>query len=132
VIEPGVLALADAHLIKDVLENLLANAWKFTSGHATARIEFGCLIGNPQAGPGESVYYVSDDGAGFNPRYLSKLFGTFQRLHGNNEFSGTGIGLASVKRIINHHGGRVWAEGEVEKGATIYFTLPAEPTPADA
>ncbi|MDB5806054.1 MAG: sensor signal transduction histidine kinase, partial [Betaproteobacteria bacterium] len=142
VIAPGITAWADPRLIHNVLDNLLGNAWKFTSNHAHARIEFGeCTTEDggaapcaPDPGPGNTdsvtasagqrVYFVRDDGAGFDMHYAAKLFGTFQRLHAHNEFAGTGIGLASVKRIITHHGGRVWAHGEVDKGATFYFSLP--------
>ncbi|MCL5958677.1 MAG: ATP-binding protein [Chloroflexi bacterium] len=97
---------------------VLGNAWKFTSRHAQARIEFGAT-----GREGRTVYYVRDDGAGFDAAYADKLFGAFQRLHGEREFPGSGIGLATVQRIISRHGGRVWAEGKVEKGATFYFTL---------
>jgi light-regulated signal transduction histidine kinase (bacteriophytochrome) len=119
VIAEQIVAQADARLIWVVLENLLGNAWKFTAKHPQARIEFGCL-----AQPDDQVaYFVRDDGAGFNMAYADKLFGAFQRLHTPAEFSGTGIGLATVQRIIHRHGGRVWAEGAVELGATFYFTL---------
>ena len=101
-----------------VVDNLIRNAWKFTSKHATARIELG-----KQQQNGETVFFVKDDGAGFDMKYADKLFLPFQRLHSIGDFEGTGIGLATVRRIIQRHGGRIWAEGEVEKGATVYFTL---------
>lgn len=108
----------DQQLLRVMFENLLGNAWKFTGKHARARIEFGMTHSGD-----ELVYFVRDDGAGFDMAYVDKLFGAFQRLHGASEFDGTGIGLATVERIIQRHGGRIWAEGEVEKGATFYFTL---------
>jgi light-regulated signal transduction histidine kinase (bacteriophytochrome) len=98
--------------------NLLNNAWKFTSKTADARIEFGTFKKDEK-----TVYYVRDNGAGFDPAYMEKMFLPFQRLHSEKEFEGTGIGLAIVERIIHRHGGTVWAEGEVGKGATVYFTL---------
>lgn len=119
VIVPDVAARADAQLLRAALENLLGNAWKFTAKHPQACIEFGALS-QSDAPP---TYFVRDDGAGFDMAYADKLFGAFQRLHTPAEFSGTGIGLATVQRIIHRHGGQVWAEGEVEKGATFYFTL---------
>jgi signal transduction histidine kinase len=122
---PGLKVQADFHLMRDVLQNLLGNAWKFTAKHPVARIELGRLQLN-----GQTVYFVRDDGAGFDMRYASKLFGTFQRLHTREEFNGTGVGLASVQRILQRHGGRIWAEAAVESGATFYFTLPDEITPA--
>lgn len=117
-IEKGVEAFADPRLLRVVLDNLLGNAWKYTSKHAQARIEFGRRHAN-----GNSAYFVRDDGAGFDPAYSERLFGPFQRLHGITEFPGSGIGLATVHRIVHRHGGRVWAEAAVEKGATFYFTL---------
>jgi light-regulated signal transduction histidine kinase (bacteriophytochrome) len=117
-IAPDLNALADPTLIKSVMENLLGNAWKFTSRHPRCMIEVGKMMQN-----GNEVFYVKDDGAGFDMKYMSKMFAPFQRLHSSTEFEGTGIGLATVNRIINKHGGRIWAEGEPEKGATIYFTL---------
>jgi signal transduction histidine kinase len=118
VTEENVAAWADVGLLRVALENLLGNAWKFTSREPEARIEFGV-----QEDAGRPVYYVRDNGAGFNQAYSDKLFGAFQRLHGQEEFEGTGIGLATVARIIHRHGGRVWAEGRVGEGATFYFTL---------
>jgi light-regulated signal transduction histidine kinase (bacteriophytochrome) len=110
---------ADKQLIRVVLENLLRNAWKFTAKHKVAHIEFG-VSSQPN---GQLAYFVRDDGAGFDMAYADKLFDAFQRLHTPAEFSGTGIGLATVQRIIHRHDGRVWGEGAVEKGASIYFTL---------
>jgi light-regulated signal transduction histidine kinase (bacteriophytochrome) len=105
-------------LLRVVLENLVGNAWKFTAHHLQASIEFGVTRQN-----GKAAYFVRDDGAGFDMAYAEKLFMAFQRLHSVTEFEGTGIGLATVQRIIHRHGGRVWAEGTVEHGATFYFTL---------
>ena len=118
VTEENVAAWADVGLIKVALENLLGNAWKFTSREPAARIEFGV-----REEGGRPVYYVRDNGAGFDQAYSDKLFGAFQRLHGQDEFEGSGIGLATVARIVHRHGGRVWAEGRVGEGATFYFTL---------
>ena len=118
IIEKGIIVQGDSRLLKNVLENLIGNAWKFTSKHAAAKIEFGLERRN-----NENVYFIRDDGAGFNMDFSRQLFGAFQRLHSANEFAGTGIGLATVQRIIHRHGGKVWAEGEVEKGATFYFTI---------
>ncbi len=112
------IADGDSRLLRVVLENLLGNAWKFTSKNERARIEFGM-----ETRAGETVYFVRDNGAGFNSRYADKLFGAFQRLHRSDEFEGTGIGLATVQRIIHRHGGRIWAESELGKGATFYFVL---------
>jgi len=119
VIAEGLVATGDPQLLGVALTNLFDNAWKFTSKHKRARIEFGAS----RQQRGQPVYFVRDDGAGFDMAYADKLFGAFQRLHGMDEFSGTGIGLASVQRIVHRHGGRVWAEGAVEQGATFYFTV---------
>jgi len=121
-IQSGLVVKADPQLIRILLQNLLDNAWKFTSKHAIAHIE----VGETEQ-EGVPVYYVRDDGAGFNMSYQDKLFQPFQRLHGTHEFEGSGIGLATAKRIIKRHNGRVWAEGAVEKGATIYFTVQGDP-----
>jgi PAS domain S-box-containing protein len=118
IISPEMIVEADENLIQIAIQNLLNNAWKFTSRHPTARIEVGTIEQD-----GERVYFVSDDGAGFNMAYSEKLFAPFQRLHGAHEFEGTGIGLATVQRIIKRHNGRVWGEGAVEEGAKFYFTL---------
>lgn len=117
-----IVAWGDVSLLKVALENLLGNAWKFTAREPEARIEFGA---DRKPGPGflAPVYYVRDNGAGFDPAYSDKLFGAFQRLHTQDEFEGTGIGLATVARIVHRHGGRVWAEGRVGEGATFCFTL---------
>jgi PAS domain S-box-containing protein len=122
VIADRVFANGDARLLQVVLENLLGNAWKFTSKQSAACIEFGVLRSNTN-GEDKSIYFVRDDGAGFDMIYAAKMFGAFQRLHDASEFEGNGVGLASVQRIINRHGGRVWAEGKVGQGATFYFTL---------
>jgi light-regulated signal transduction histidine kinase (bacteriophytochrome) len=118
VIHDGMEAYGDSRLLRIVLDNLLGNAWKYTSKHDHARIEF-----SQERHNGGYAFYVKDDGAGFDPAYTQRLFGAFQRLHGITEFSGTGIGLATVHRIIHRHGGEVWADGAVEKGATFYFTI---------
>ena len=117
VIAQGLVAHGDRHLLRVALENLLGNAWKYTSRHAHARIEFGNLESD-----GERVYFVRDDGAGFDMKYSERLFAPFQRLHSVAEFEGTGIGLATVQRIIHRHGGRIWPEASVDSGATFYFT----------
>jgi signal transduction histidine kinase len=111
-------AVADRGLLHVVLQNLVHNAWKFTGRTPQARIEFGTALT-----AGERAFFVRDNGAGFDPAYAHKLFQAFQRLHRPDEFPGTGVGLATVKRVIERHGGRVWAEGAVGRGATFYFTL---------
>jgi len=122
-IAPTPRAEGDVRLLADLLENLLGNAWKFTSARADARIEFGTLRGDS----GRLVYFVRDNGAGFNEAYADKLFTPFQRLHGASEFPGTGIGLAIVRKIVMRHGGRVWAESREGEGACFYFTLGESP-----
>ncbi|MGD0153551.1 MAG: PAS domain S-box protein [Thermacetogeniaceae bacterium] len=118
IITPNLEVRGDKQLFQSVLENLMNNAWKFTSKHPQAKIELGVKkIG------GNKAYFVRDDGAGFDMKYVQKLFGAFQRLHTIDEFPGTGVGLAIVQRIVHRHGGQVWAEGAEEKGATFYFTL---------
>src|SRR6185369_4807209 len=114
----GIEVSGDKCLLQDVLENLIGNAWKYTGKKESATIEFGVKDHD-----GIRAYFVRDNGIGFCMNQTAKLFGIFQRLHCNDEFKGFGIGLATVKRIIQRHGGKVWAEGEIGKGATIYFTL---------
>jgi two-component system, sensor histidine kinase and response regulator len=117
-IRPGIIVSGDGQLLRIALENLLENAWKFTANEPVARIEFGTMaLGS------ELACYVRDNGAGFDMTYADRLFAPFRRLHGSSEFPGTGIGLATVQRIIHRHGGRVWAEGLVGQGATFYFTV---------
>jgi signal transduction histidine kinase len=118
IIQKGISLKGDVNLLKIVLENLLDNAWKFTGKNPETRIEFGSMQRD-----GESVYFVRDNGAGFDMAYADKLFVPFQRLHSIAEFPGTGIGLAIVQRIVRRHGGNIWAEAEVGKGATFYFTI---------
>jgi len=122
-IQGGVSGNADRALIRSVVQNLVENAWKFTARREDATIEFGTTTAD-DAGV---CYFVRDNGAGFDPAYAGKLFQPFQRLHTASEFPGTGIGLASVQRIIDRHGGRAWAESAVDSGATFYFTLGTKP-----
>ena len=114
----GARAEGDRKLLEIALANLLANAWKFTSKQPTAQIEFGAQQEN-----GQTLFFVRDNGAGFDMAYAANLFAPFQRLHTQDEFEGHGIGLATVQRVVRRHGGRIWAEGEVGKGATFWFTL---------
>jgi len=117
-IHPGMICLADPNLIRIALQNLIGNAWKFTSRRAQASIEVGMVLQR-----NKTVYYIRDDGAGFDMGNAGKLFGAFQRLHAAREFEGTGIGLATVMRIIDRHGGAIWAQAAIDRGATFYFTL---------
>lgn len=117
-IQDDLVVKGDAQLLRVVVDNLLRNSWKYTSKHSSARIQ----VGSKQS-QGAGVYFVRDDGAGFDMTHANQLFAPFQRLHRQTEFEGTGVGLATVQRIIRRHGGRVWAESEVEKGATFHFTL---------
>ena len=117
VIEKGVKARGDARLLRIVMENLLGNAWKYTSKQPNPRIEFGMLKENDES----IIYYVRDNGVGFDMAYKDKLFMPFERLHPRDEYPGTGVGLATVKRIVHRHGGRVWAESGVGDGAVFYF-----------
>lgn len=121
-IQPHLFVHGDARLLQVVLDNLLNNAWKFTTGQTQARIEFGAT----EAENGTPVYFVRDNGVGFDMVFVNKLFKPFQRLHRMQEFPGNGIGLATVQRIIHRHGGQVWAEGDLNQGATFSFTLAAE------
>jgi len=118
VIAEGVTVSGDPTLIRVALENLIGNAWKFTRKNENARIELGMMTQGKK-----HVYYVRDNGAGFDMKYADKLFAPFQRLHSATEYTGTGVGLASVQRIIRRHGGDIWAESVVDKGTTFYFTL---------
>ncbi|MDX6454668.1 MAG: hypothetical protein QOD48_775 [Gaiellaceae bacterium] len=120
VIADGLVAQGDFRFLSIVLENLLSNAFKFTSTRATARIEFGC-----EAVDGEDAYFVRDDGVGFDMAYADQLFTPFQRLHTEAEFPGSGIGLATIRRVVARHDGRAWAYAELDRGATVYFTLGA-------
>jgi len=117
-VQPGLLVEGDRTLLRVMLENLLGNAWKYTSKRPDAQIEFGCSGVGPDA-----VYCVADNGEGFDMRFADRLFGVFQRLHSSSEFPGTGVGLATVQRIVRRHGGRVWAESEPGRGSRFYFTL---------
>jgi light-regulated signal transduction histidine kinase (bacteriophytochrome) len=121
-IAAGVASRGDARLLTIVLENLLGNAWKFTGKHAAAEIWF-----DEQRRDGRTVYCVRDSGAGFDMKYADKLFAPFHRLHGATEYDGVGVGLATVQRIIARHGGQIWAEAEVDRGATFFFTLGVPP-----
>jgi light-regulated signal transduction histidine kinase (bacteriophytochrome) len=118
-IQDGLSAHGDPRLLSAVFQNLLANAWKFSSKKPLARIDVGSELG----ADGDTIYFVKDNGAGFDMAFAHKLFGTFERLHSPGDFAGTGIGLATVKRVIERHGGRVWAESKINEGATFYFTL---------
>ena len=126
-IHEGLVVNADPRLMKVVLDNLLGNAWKFTANTARPTVRFG--VESRDEGP---VYFVRDNGAGFDMTYAGRLFRPFQRLHSEAEFAGTGIGLATVRRVIDRHGGRVWAEGAVGQGATVYFTIPPAATESPA
>jgi signal transduction histidine kinase/CheY-like chemotaxis protein len=119
-IAEGMVVQGDPGLLRIVLENLLSNAWKFTARQERAQIEFGTGADRE----GRTVYFVRDNGAGFDPKYAAKLFSPFQRLHSEAQFAGTGIGLATVQRIVHRHGGEIWAESAVNSGAGFYFTLP--------
>jgi hypothetical protein len=119
-IQKGIVIQGDPHSMQIALTNLIDNAWKFTGKQKHPRIEFGATLKE-----NEKIFFIRDNGVGFDMSYVGKLFGAFQRLHTMDEFVGTGIGLATVQRIIRRHGGKIWAEGKVGKGATFYFTLPA-------
>jgi signal transduction histidine kinase len=118
IIPRGLVAHGDARLLRIALENLLGNAWKYTAKRARPRIELGVL-----GLPDEPIYFVRDNGAGFDMEHATRLFRPFERLHSSREFPGSGLGLATVRQIIERHGGRVWAESRVDQGATFYFVL---------
>ena len=118
-VQPGLTVRGDATLLLLVMQNLLSNAWKYTSKQADARID----VGSQTTTGGEAIYFVRDNGAGFDMAHADKLFGAFQRLHAPSDFAGTGVGLANVKRVIERHGGQVWAEGRLQEGATFFFTI---------
>ncbi|HZV81702.1 MAG TPA: ATP-binding protein, partial [Geobacteraceae bacterium] len=118
-IADGGTAYGDAELLRLVMTNIIGNAWKYTGKKETTVIDFGMTECE-----GERAYFIRDNGTGFDMNQADKLFTAFERLHKKNDFEGHGIGLATVQRIIHRHGGRVWAEGEVDKGATFYFVLP--------
>ncbi|MEO0854759.1 MAG: ATP-binding protein, partial [Cyanobacteria bacterium J06648_11] len=131
VVSPDLVAFADANLLGVALENLLSNAWKYTRKQENACIELGTIAieaareRSPYSlPPNQRVYFVKDNGAGFDMNEASKLFKPFQRLHNSAEFEGTGIGLATVQRIIHLHGGKLWADAAIDRGATFFFTLP--------
>lgn len=119
IVAPGLQATGDPTLLRVVLENLIGNAWKYSSQRSIATIEVGRV-----AHEGRTAFCVADNGAGFDMRFADRLFGVFQRLHSSSDFPGTGVGLASVRRIVQRHGGEIWAESELDKGAKFYFTLP--------
>ena len=119
-VEDDLLAGGDPALVRIVLENLMGNAWKFTR-EVNARIEVG------RSTDGGSTFFVRDNGAGFDPTYAQGLFAPFQRLHNDSDFPGTGVGLATVQRIVHRHGGKIWAQAAVNEGATFFFSLPAPP-----
>jgi light-regulated signal transduction histidine kinase (bacteriophytochrome) len=121
VIADGLVVEGDPDLMRMVVENLLANAWKFTSRRVAAHIE----LGSSQLADGELAFFVRDNGAGFDSRYASKLYKPFNRLHTQAEFPGMGIGLALTQRVVHRHGGKIWAQAQVDRGATFYFTVPA-------
>src|SRR6185436_18495870 len=121
-IEEGLVVDGDEHLLHAVLENLMSNAFKFTSKRDDAWVKIGSMVEGERR-----AYFVKDNGAGFDPAQAAKMFTAFQRLHSSSEFEGTGIGLATVKRIIEKHGGTIWADGQVNRGATFYFTLAVGP-----
>ena len=125
VCQPGIFAEADRGMMRVTFENLIGNAYKFTSKTEGGRIEFGCFIGDTGRENGHAVYFIRDNGAGFDMQYVDRLFTAFQRLHGDRDFKGSGIGLATVSRVIRRHHGDIRAEGAVGQGATFYFTLEA-------